>query len=408
MSQWGNQIRGGPSLGQLKRDYEQYKAPLAVKDKQIAIVRFEPPSDATQSDLARYEAAAVSMRQKVKTFGYLNTPVEEYVCAQNMPENDFETLIRQFNADERITGVIIQVPVPDDLKDYIPLIEEDKDIDALANGSRFPTGATAEGIVRIAQPFIDPETTVAVVGSEGFVGTDIIKLLQQRGVDYIPLDQGDDLLRVREADIVISVTGQPEVLDERHLSPTHRLVIDSGFVPIDGEVYGDVKKSAYGIPQNLTPVPGGTGPIEMAVLMERLVQKEIDPQIQPWLFPSSPYLDRSEVEAIQLAWAESIKSTVQEAYVIQRDNFPQPQQDDSRIERVETDRYAMTFNREEDTLSLQSKAGIELLTIDLTKNEVTSASGISAVDFERWTEVQRILDSYSETAQVDNTTDFER
>jgi methylenetetrahydrofolate dehydrogenase (NADP+) / methenyltetrahydrofolate cyclohydrolase len=404
LNQWGNQIKGGPQLGLLKKEYEKYRALLAAKNKQVAIVRFEPPPGASQFELAQYEAAAVSMRQKVKTFGNLNTPVKEYVCTHNITKEDFEALIRQSNADKRITGIIVQLPTPDKVKDSILLIDRNKDIDALGINSRFSVGATAEGIVRIAQPFIDNETTVAVVGAEGFVGESIIRLLQQKGVNYIPLDRGDDLLRVREADIVISVTGQPEVLDERHLRPIHRLVIDSGFVPIDGEILGDIKKSAYDIPQNLTPVPGGTGPIEMMVLMERLVQKEIDPQITLWEFPVSEYLSRAEVESIQLGWAESIKETAQTVYAAFRSRTLQVAEESTNVEQVRTQDYLLLLNREEKTLSLQSAVGDELAKFDLEMDRVISASGISKADISRWRQVQKVIEEHVDLPQ----NDFER
>lgn len=73
------------------------------------------------------------------------------------------------------------------------------------------------------------------------------------------LDQRDpgfqlqDLLRVGDADVVVSVTGQPELLDERHLTPFHRVVVDSGYVPLGDRLYRDIRQSATSISQNYTP-----------------------------------------------------------------------------------------------------------------------------------------------------------
>ncbi|WP_149826077.1 hypothetical protein [Streptomyces tailanensis] len=86
------------------------------------------------------------------------------------------------------------------------------------------------------------------------------------------LDVGDDLRRVRDADIVVSVTGTPGILGPDHLRPHHRFVVDSGFVPQpDGSVKGGVQRAAYDISQHLTPVPGGIGPVEMATLTSAYV-----------------------------------------------------------------------------------------------------------------------------------------
>ena len=72
---------------------------------------------------------------------------------------------------------------------------------------------------------------------------------------------------------VVSASGVPRLVDERHLKPKHKLVVDSGFVPLPNQlVIGDVKRSAYNIPQNITPVPNGVGPMQMAVLLERIIE----------------------------------------------------------------------------------------------------------------------------------------
>jgi hypothetical protein len=95
-----------------------------------------------------------------------------------------------------------------------------------------------------------------------------------------------------DADIIIiaSTTGAANSLNEEYILPHHKLVIDCGFAPmlIDGKmvVDGDVSKSAYSIPQFITPVPGGIGPMEMAVLGERftnkiLVEANLSP-LKPW------------------------------------------------------------------------------------------------------------------------------
>jgi methylenetetrahydrofolate dehydrogenase (NADP+)/methenyltetrahydrofolate cyclohydrolase len=124
---------------------------------------------------------------------------------------------------------------------------------------------------------------VAVVGSRGFVGQGVTRLLRAQGLDVIGLDIGDDLGRVRDANIVVSATGSPGVLGPGHLHPDHRLVIDTGFVPQpNGSVTGDIRPEAYSIPQRITPVPGGIGPVEMAVLLERVLIKEAAPSLPHW------------------------------------------------------------------------------------------------------------------------------
>lgn len=300
MSEFGNQILGRSILDEVKQSYQGFRAAFSNLSRKIAIIRFEPRVDAPQLDRARYEAAAISSRQKIKTFNFLGCQTDEYVKSSLFSKQEFEDLLARLNQDESTTGIIVQLPVSLELRPTLAFaIAPEKDLDALGRSpSLFPICATAEGIVRIVEPFVSPDSIVAVVGHLGFVGRGIVERLSQKAINYIGLERDDDLTPIRDTDLVISATGQPEILDERHLTPYHRLVVDSGFTPIKGEIFGDVKKSAYAIVQNITPVPGGTGPIEMAILMERIVRKEINPNLQPWTYSAPSYRTRAEVEAI--------------------------------------------------------------------------------------------------------------
>ena len=133
------------------------------------------------------------------------------------------------------------------------------------------------------EPFVQDKPTVAVVGSQGFVGQGVVNLVRRHDVHVIQLDIDDDLSRVRNAKVVISVTGSRGILRPGLILPTHRLVVDSGFVPEPGGgVSSDVAPEAVNIPRQITPVPGGIGPVEMAILLERLIRKEVDPTLPPW------------------------------------------------------------------------------------------------------------------------------
>ena len=128
-----------------------------------------------------------------------------------------------------------------------------------------------------------------MIGAKGFVGRGVMRLLEEDNIQCIGLDEGDDLLRTHEADIVVSATGVKELLDERHLLPKHQLVVDAGFVPTEQGMLGDVKRSAYDIPKNLTPVPGGVGPLQMATLLERLISVTTGRDIEKWTYRGVGY-----------------------------------------------------------------------------------------------------------------------
>ncbi len=135
-------------------------------------------------------------------------------------------------------------------------------------------------------PFLENGTSCAVVGgARGFVGSGVVELLHRGGHRPLALDQGDDLRQVRDVDVVISTTGRGGLLTGgEHLHTGHRLVIDAGFVPHPAGPIGDVHPSAAHLPQTITPVPGGIGPVEMATLAERLVTQLAAPQMSQWRY----------------------------------------------------------------------------------------------------------------------------
>lgn len=126
------------------------------------------------------------------------------------------------------------------------------------------------------------------MGARGFVGSGVVRLLREREHNPHELDLGDDLRRLRDVEVVLSTTGRPGLLTAEHLHPGHRLVIDSGFVPHPDRPRGDVHPAAQHLPAAITPVPGGVGPVEMAVLAERIIATRAAPDLAPWRYYRPP------------------------------------------------------------------------------------------------------------------------
>lgn len=286
----GNQILGRRILADVRAEYEQYREAIAASGRRVAIIRFAAADDDPPAWQARMEASRISAEQKVRNLSFLGFQVDHIVLPGDVSEAEFAALIDQINANPDNAATVVQFPPPPELRQFVQRIQPDRDIDSLVDdGSGDRACATAEGIWRVVEPFIEDRPTVAVVGAQGFVGHGVTALLRQHGIEPIELDQGDDLTQVRNADIVISVTGQAGILGPEHIGPHHRLVIDSGFVPSpDGGVQGDIRTDARDLPQNVTPVPGGIGPVEMAILLERAVRAVVDPDVPPWRFAGAP------------------------------------------------------------------------------------------------------------------------
>ncbi|MFH9606253.1 tetrahydrofolate dehydrogenase/cyclohydrolase catalytic domain-containing protein [Streptomyces sp. NPDC017448] len=304
-------VSGRDVLRQARALYAHYRPAVEPTGMKVAVIRFTPASTDPPDWRVRLEASRISAEQKIKSFEHLGFQADHVVLPPGVDRRAFREVLEGYNADPATRAIIVQFPPPRDLAPVVDGMDPAKDIDALLKGrSPYPACATAEGIYRVAEPYATDRPAIAVVGGKGFVGQGVVNMLRANGHDPMTLDHGDRLERVRDADIVISVTGSPGILTPDHIRPHHRVVIDSGFVPqADGSVRGDVRAEAYTVPQNITPVPGGIGPVEMATLMERVVRQEVDPNVVSWKAAPGPYLERARFTADRTTAAPTATAT---------------------------------------------------------------------------------------------------
>lgn len=229
-------------------------------------------------------ASAISAEQKVRMFTALGARVDNLAVPDTIGPGELVDRLAAANTASDIAAIIVQAPLPARLRDALDLIDPAKDIDALGVDSPRLACATADGIVRIAHPFLTPDTDVAVVGARGFVGGGVVRLLREHGHTPLELDQGDDLRQLRDVDVVLSTAGHAGLLTTEHLHSGHRLVVDAGFIPQPDGARGDVHPAAAHLPGAITPVPGGIGPVEMATLAERLTVQQAAPHLAPWRY----------------------------------------------------------------------------------------------------------------------------
>jgi methylenetetrahydrofolate dehydrogenase (NADP+) / methenyltetrahydrofolate cyclohydrolase len=301
--EFGQKIFGRYILQNTEEGLEQFSGAIKERKSRVAIVYCTMPNSRSEPApaVSAFLAAEVSTRSKVKLFNSLGLTVDVYQKDWKVPTREFESLLLKLDRDEATRAIIVQYPLRERLQPLLTTISKEKDIDGLWKGRELYGPATSEVIVRLVDSFLGDRPIVAVVGSRGFVGRGVISLLEQKEVSILPLDIRDkgfrpiDLFKVQDADIIVSATGTPELITEKHLRRHHRLVVDCGFAPRGNEVYGDVKKSAYTIPQHITPVPGGTGPMEMAVLAERVIEKELSLKVVPWRLEQKEFLTREQV-----------------------------------------------------------------------------------------------------------------
>lgn len=212
----------------------------------------------------------------------------EHRLPADAAQAELESLVRTLNADPAVDGILVQLPLPAHLDDkaVIALIDPDKDVD----------GLTDTNIARLAnqQPGLFPCTPVGcmmllkdrlgdlsgrdavVIGRSQLVGRPMAQLLVNANATVtIAHSRTNDLpAAVRRADIVIAAVGRPEMVRGDWIKPG-AVVIDVGInrlPPAGGEtkgrLVGDVAFSeASQVAGAITPVPGGVGPMTIAVLL---------------------------------------------------------------------------------------------------------------------------------------------
>ena len=195
-----------------------------------------------------------------------------------------EALVRQLAQDQSVSGIIVQQPVPKHLdgEQLLSLIPVDKDVDGLTTASmgRLMRGVeslvpcTPLGVLRLLQHYGAPTAgkRAVVVGRSPLVGLPLAVLLARKGIDAtvtLAHSRTTDLVDVcRDADILISATGQARSIRSAHVKPG-AWVIDVGISRGEKGIMGDVDFDAVrAVAGAITPMPGGTGPMTVACLIE--------------------------------------------------------------------------------------------------------------------------------------------
>ena len=196
------------------------------------------------------------------------------------------TLVREINADPDVDALLVQLPLPAhvDADAVGDAIAADKDADGfhplnfgrLAEGRAAAVGpATPLGCMELLRAYDIPiaGSGVVIIGRSAIVGRPLASLLINADATVtVCHSKTRDLAAVcRQADILVSATGRPRSVDVAFVKPG-ACVIDVGTTPENGTVVGDVdRESVEPVAGWLTPVPGGVGPMTIAMLLGNAV-----------------------------------------------------------------------------------------------------------------------------------------
>jgi len=192
---------------------------------------------------------------------------------------DLLALVRDLNADERVDGILVQLPLPAQIDEaaVIEAIDPAKDVDGFTrdNAGRLAVGApglipcTPLGCLMLLRDRLGDLSGLeaVVVGRSNIVGKPMAQLLlRDHCTVTIAHSRTRDLAEVvRRADIVVAAVGDDDMGDWLKPGAT---VIDVGINRVDGALVGDVDfASASQVAGAITPVPGGVGPMTIAILL---------------------------------------------------------------------------------------------------------------------------------------------
>lgn len=231
-------------------------------------------------------ASKVYVRNKKNACEYIGIASEIIEYDEDVTEAVLLDKIEQLNIDNEVTGILVQLPLPKHIdEDRITLaINHKKDVDgfhptnvgALSIGLPAPRPCTPSGIMELLKEYdIDPKGKNAVViGRSNIVGKPIAMLLLEANATVtITHSHTKNLKEITKiADIVVVAIGMPRAIDSSYIKKG-AVIIDVGINRLeDGKLCGDVDfedvKNTAGL---VTPVPGGVGPMTIAMLMKNCI-----------------------------------------------------------------------------------------------------------------------------------------
>jgi methylenetetrahydrofolate dehydrogenase (NADP+)/methenyltetrahydrofolate cyclohydrolase len=232
-------------------------------------------------------ASEVYVRRKQEACERTGIATFEHRLPPTVPEAELVALVRRLNADARVDGILVQLPLPAHVSKAAVLqsIAPAKDVDAFHAetmghaliGDETLAPCTPQGVLLLLDEagVRLPGAEVCIVNHSNLIGKPLAALLINRDATVTVCHKRtrDLAAHTRAADVLVTATGVPGLIRAEHVKPG-AVVVDVGIHRgADGKLVGDVAfDEALPRASRITPVPGGVGPMTIAVLLQNTVR----------------------------------------------------------------------------------------------------------------------------------------
>lgn len=241
------------------------------------------------------KASAVYVRNKSKACNEIGIEFEEFLKDSSTTQEELIKLIKELNARKDIHGILLQSPIPKGLniREAFNTIDYRKDVDGfnpvnvgkLSIGEDTFISCTPYGVIKMLEEYNIPieGKRAVIIGRSNIVGKPLIQcLLNKNATVTVCHSKTKNIEEItKDADILIAALGKPKFVTE-NMVKDGAVVIDVGINRNEeGKLVGDVdfenvsKKASY-----ITPVPGGVGPMTIAMLMSNVVKAAINLKVE--------------------------------------------------------------------------------------------------------------------------------
>lgn len=232
-------------------------------------------------------ASKIYVRNKSKACEELGIEYEEFLLKENTTQKQLIDLIQELNKRQDITGILLQSPIPKhlDINEAFKAIIPEKDVDGfnpinvgkLALGQETVISCTPFGVIKLLEEYNIPieGKNAVIIGRSNIVGKPMLHcLLNKNATVTICHSRTKNLSEItKTADILVAAIGKAKFITKDRVKPD-AVVIDVGINRNEeGKVCGDVDfEEVQKIASYITPVPGGIGPMTIAMLMTNIVK----------------------------------------------------------------------------------------------------------------------------------------